>query len=219
MTQRTGNDTSTLRGGAQHDLGGAKDAVDAVGKRGRVGEGHADHVSLGVCDGFLHSHHDLLGRGASDAHTPLFVANHHHSTKAELLAALDYLGDALDLHNALRELLLASTTAAAIGEASADRECCWRRGWGGADPLLCSQCIARAQAAAGCKLLVQGGVCGIAAAHMLRRRVEQQHGAGFAMYTRVFLFTTQFESCAEQHSFDRWFDRATLRQSQTFACS
>ena len=45
----------------------------------------------------------LLGRGAADADGALTITDDHHGAEAELLAALDDLGDAADLHQALRE--------------------------------------------------------------------------------------------------------------------
>ena len=68
---------------------------------------------------------NLLGGCAADADGALLVADHHHGTEAELLAALDHLGHAADLDDTLLETVVllpwrpVAAESAALAAASA----------------------------------------------------------------------------------------------------
>jgi hypothetical protein len=68
--RRTSNDTSTVGGGAQHDLGGAPIAIDAVRQRVRLVQRKGDLLPLGHRHRALHRLRDLRCRQAQDVAPP-----------------------------------------------------------------------------------------------------------------------------------------------------
>ena len=67
----SGDDARTFGGRAEHHVGGAEDAVDAVRERRAARQRDGDHLLLGGDDGLLDGVDDLLGSGGADA--DLFV--------------------------------------------------------------------------------------------------------------------------------------------------
>ncbi len=66
--------------------------------------GHAEEVLLGPLDALLDRERDLVGLAVADAHDITFVADDDQRGEGEAAAALDDLGDAVDLHDALLEV-------------------------------------------------------------------------------------------------------------------
>ena len=91
------------RGRLQQDPAGAEYAGRLVGDRGPVA-GHAEEVLLGPLDALLDRERNLVGLAVADAHDVAFVADHDQRGEGEAAAALDDLGDAVDLHDALLEV-------------------------------------------------------------------------------------------------------------------
>ena len=91
------------RGRLQEHLARAGAAEHLVGDRVAVLR-HAEEVLLRVLDRLLDRHGDLLGLPVADADRVHLVAHDDEGREREAPAALDDLGDAVDLHDALVEL-------------------------------------------------------------------------------------------------------------------
>src|SRR6185437_12369912 len=92
-----GDDAGTGDGGTQDHLARAVMADDIVMQRPTLAQRHADHLALG-----------LLARLAMAETDPaLLVADHHERCEAEAPAALDHLGHAVDVNQAIDELAIA----------------------------------------------------------------------------------------------------------------
>ena len=90
-------------GRLQKHAAGAEDARRLVGDRAAV-LGHAEEILLGALDALLDRQRDLVGLAVADAHDFAFVADDHERGEREAPAALDDLGDAVDLDDALLEV-------------------------------------------------------------------------------------------------------------------
>ncbi len=82
---------------------GAEDAGRLMGDRGAV-LGHAEEVLLGALDALLDRERNLVGLAVADADDVAFVADDDERGEREAPAALDDLGDAVDLDDALLEI-------------------------------------------------------------------------------------------------------------------
>ena len=89
--------------GFQHHAAGAEHAEHLVGDR-RVVLRHLEHVLLGILDRLLDGDRDLAGLAVADADLVDLVADDDERRERKLLAALDDLGNAIDLDDALDEL-------------------------------------------------------------------------------------------------------------------
>ena len=98
-----GDDAGTGRGGLEQHAAGAEDAGRLVGDR-RAVLGHPEEVLLRALDALLDRHRDLVGLAVADADDALLVAHHDQRGEREAPAALDDLGDAVDLDDALLEV-------------------------------------------------------------------------------------------------------------------
>ena len=98
-----GDHAGTGRGGLQQDAAGPEDAGGLVGDGGAV-LGHAEEILLGALDALLDRERHLVGLAVADAHDFAFVADDHERGEREAPAALDDLGDAVDLDDALLEV-------------------------------------------------------------------------------------------------------------------
>src|SRR5206468_2913416 len=95
-----------------------------VGDR-RAVLGHAEEVLLGLLDALLDRDRDLVGLAVADADDLALVADHDQRGEREAPAALDDLGDAVDLDDALLEV------QAGLADAAVD---CGERGHQIANP-------------------------------------------------------------------------------------
>src|SRR5204862_273279 len=100
-----GDHARTLGGGAQQHAPGAEDAGHLVGDRGAV-LGHPEEVATRALDALLDRQRDLVRLAVADADLGLLVADHHERGEREAPAALDHLGDAVDLDDPLLEVAL-----------------------------------------------------------------------------------------------------------------
>ena len=66
--------------------------------------GHAEEVLLGVVDGLVDGERDLVGLAVADADVLGLVTDDHERREREAAAALDDLGDAVDLDDPLLQL-------------------------------------------------------------------------------------------------------------------
>src|SRR5262249_27318250 len=98
-----GDDAGTGRGRAQEHAGGAELAEHLVGDRLPVLR-HAEQVLLRVVDGLRDRERDLARLAVPDADAVDLVADHDERGERETPAALDHLGDAVDLDHALLQL-------------------------------------------------------------------------------------------------------------------
>ena len=98
-----GDHAGTGRGRLQQDAAGAEDAGRLVGDRAAV-LGHAEEVLLGALDALLDRERNLVGLAVADADDFAFVADDDERREREAPAALDDLGDAVDLDDALLEV-------------------------------------------------------------------------------------------------------------------
>ena len=90
-------------GRLQQDPPGAEHAGRLVGDRAAVA-GHAEEVLLGALDALLDRERHLVGLAVADADDVAFVADDDQRGEREAPAALDDLGDAVDLDDALLEV-------------------------------------------------------------------------------------------------------------------
>ena len=98
-----GDHAGTGRGGLEQHAPGAEDAGRLVGDRAAV-LGHAEEVLLGALDALLDRERHLVGLAVADADDFAFVADDDERREREAPAALDDLGDAVDLDDALLEV-------------------------------------------------------------------------------------------------------------------
>ena len=72
-----------------------------------IAQRHAQQIALGgfrrLADRFGH----LTGLAVAETNSALQIANHDERGKSEALAALDHLGDAIDVNQLVRELAVA----------------------------------------------------------------------------------------------------------------
>ena len=116
---RTARDHPGAGGGRpdQH-AGGAVAAVAEGGDRTGAGEGHLDQMLLAVGDALADGADDVAGLADPDAHLAALVADDDDGPEAHLLAALDGLGDAADLHHPLLPFGVALLAATAVAPAA-----------------------------------------------------------------------------------------------------
>ena len=69
-----------------------------------LGQRNGEHVLLRILDALLDGGGNFLGLAHADAHAALAVANDYQSGECEATAALDDLGDAIDIDDALLKL-------------------------------------------------------------------------------------------------------------------
>jgi hypothetical protein len=98
-----GDHAGTGRGRLQEDAPGAEHAGRLVRDRAAV-LGHAEEVLLGALDALLDRERNLVGLAVADADDVPFVSDHDERGEREAPAALDDLGDAVDLDHALLEI-------------------------------------------------------------------------------------------------------------------
>ena len=72
----------------------------------RAGQGHSEQVLLGLLDALLHGQAGLFGLAVAEADRALAVADHHEGGEGEAPAALDHLGDPVDLDGPVFVLLV-----------------------------------------------------------------------------------------------------------------
>ena len=77
--------------------------IDLVGDRGAVHR-HLEEVLAGALDALLDRDRDLVRLAVADADLRLLVAHHHERGEREAAAALDDLGDAVDLDDPLLQV-------------------------------------------------------------------------------------------------------------------
>src|SRR5688572_3945169 len=82
-------------------------AIDVMMQRAALAQRHADEPALGalgrLADGFGH----ISRLAVAEADAALLVADHHQGCKAEAPAALDHLGHAVDVHQAVDNVAVA----------------------------------------------------------------------------------------------------------------
>src|SRR5699024_4523198 len=89
----------------EHDHTGGLLALHRV-RDGSHHPRHAEEVLLGLLDALGDRRGHLLGLAVPDADGPVAVAHHDQCGEAEAAAALDDLGDTVDRHDPLEELVL-----------------------------------------------------------------------------------------------------------------
>src|SRR4029450_5914030 len=97
-----GDDAGALRRGLEHHARGRVDLADLVGDR-RPDHRDLDEVLLRVLDALANRLRDLAGLAEPGPDVTRAVAYHDDRAEAEPPAALDDLGDAVDLDDALLE--------------------------------------------------------------------------------------------------------------------
>ena len=95
-----GDDAGPLGGGLEQHLARAEAAQDRVRDR-RAVLGHAEEVLLRGLDALLDGDGDLVGLAVADADHAVLVADDDERGEGEPAAALDDLGDAVDLDDPL----------------------------------------------------------------------------------------------------------------------
>ena len=90
-------------GGLQEHAARAERAGGLVRDRAAVPR-HAEQVLLGTLDALLDRERHLVGLAVAHAHDIAFVAHHDQSGEGEAPPALDHLGHAVDLDDALLEV-------------------------------------------------------------------------------------------------------------------
>ena len=98
-----GDHAGAGRGGLEETRAGAEHAGRLVGDRAAV-LGHAEEVLLGPLDALLDRQRHLVRLAVADADDFVFVADDDQRGEREAPAALDDLGDAVDLDDALLEI-------------------------------------------------------------------------------------------------------------------
>jgi hypothetical protein len=100
-----GDDAGTGSGGLEQHAGGAE-AADHLVRGGRaVVTRHGEQVLLCVLDRLLDRQRHLARLAVTGAHVTVFVTNDDQGREGEPPAALDDLGDAVDIDDALFELV------------------------------------------------------------------------------------------------------------------
>ena len=98
-----GDDAGSLARGPQEDARGVRAAEHLVGNRLAVLR-HLEEVLLGVVDGLGDRERNLARLAVADADAVDLVPDHDERREREAPAALDDLGDAVDLDDPLLEL-------------------------------------------------------------------------------------------------------------------
>ena len=98
-----GDHAGTGSGRLEEHPAGAEHAGRLVGDR-RAVLGHAVEVLLGALDALLDRDRDLVGLAVADPDDVALVADDDQRREREAPAALDHLGDAVDLDHALLEV-------------------------------------------------------------------------------------------------------------------
>ena len=98
-----GDHAGAGRGGLQQDATGAEYAGRLMGDRAAVA-GHPEQVLLGPLDALLDRERNLVGLAVADADRFALVADDDQRGEREATAALDDLGDAVDLDDPLLEV-------------------------------------------------------------------------------------------------------------------
>src|SRR5262245_63417040 len=81
-------------------------AGNVVMERAALAQRHPDQVALGGVGGLADRLRHLARLAVAEADPALLVADHHQRRKAEAAAALDHLGDAIDVDELVGELAL-----------------------------------------------------------------------------------------------------------------
>src|SRR4029079_19631285 len=102
-----GDDAGTGRCGAQHDLAGAVATFAVVVQRARIAQRHTDQRALGCFRRLADRFGNLARFAVAAADAALQVAHDSEIGESEALAALDDLGNAIDVHQLLGELAIA----------------------------------------------------------------------------------------------------------------
>src|SRR3954466_9285021 len=97
------DDAGALGGGLEEHLAGAELTGDGMGDRRAVLR-HAEQVLLRALDALLDRERDLVGLAVADADDLALVAHDHEGREREPPAALDDLGDAVDLDDPLLQV-------------------------------------------------------------------------------------------------------------------
>ena len=98
-----GDHAGTGRGRLEEHAPGAEDAGRLVGDR-RAVAGHAEEVLLRALDALLDRQRDLVGLAVAVADDAVLVTHDDERGEREAPAALDHLGDAVDLDDALLQV-------------------------------------------------------------------------------------------------------------------
>src|SRR5437899_186563 len=98
------DDARALRGRLEEHGARAEVAGDGVGDR-PVHHRHPDHLPLRFLDPLADRLGDLLRLAEAEADTAAVVTHHHEGAETEPSPALHHLGDAVDVHHLLLELL------------------------------------------------------------------------------------------------------------------
>ena len=124
ITARTGPPAITpvpAEAGLSSTRPAPKAPSDLVRDRGAL-DRHLDQVLLGDLDALADRHRHFLRLAGAVADAALAVADHHQRGEGEVLAALDHLGDAVDVDDLLDELALRrSRTSPRHDSAPSDR--------------------------------------------------------------------------------------------------
>ena len=99
----TGDHAGTWRCWLHEDAAGAEDAGRLVRNRCAITR-HAEEVLLRLLNALLDCHRDLVGLAVADANDVLLIAYDDERREREAASALDDLGDAVDLNDALLEV-------------------------------------------------------------------------------------------------------------------
>src|SRR5260221_576113 len=103
MPRVSGDDAGAFRRGLEQNLRRAVAADDLVRNRGAL-EIQLDQIFLGLLDTLFDGHRNFAGFAHSEAGMAVIVANDDERGKAEVLAALDDFGDAIDGDNVVLQL-------------------------------------------------------------------------------------------------------------------
>ena len=102
-----GDDAGTGLGGAQQNLAGAMAALDVVMQRAARAQRHEDQVALGRFGRLADRLRHFARLAVTEADAALLVADDDERGKAEATAALDDLGDAVDVDELVDEFAVA----------------------------------------------------------------------------------------------------------------
>ncbi len=108
-----GDHAGTGRGGLQEDAAGAEDAGRLMGDRAAV-LGNPEEILLGALDALLDRERHLVGLAVADADDFALVADDDERGEGEAAAALDDLGDAVDLDDPLLEVQAGGLTERSV---------------------------------------------------------------------------------------------------------
>ena len=103
LTPPTGYNARAWARGPEHNLGAPVLGDDFMGN-GCVLEQHLYHVLLGNGVALAYGVRDASGLTKADTCVAVAIADHYHGCEPEPTAALDHLGDAVDMDNALGEV-------------------------------------------------------------------------------------------------------------------